>query len=204
MSFTTILNHYLTPKPGAAFTNGSGAPVLRPSKRRVALLGTGYIAEWHAKALASVADTSLAAVCDQIPARAAAFAASFAVPGVYNSVEAMLAAEQLDAVHILVPPDRHFEACEKVLVAGADALLEKPMCDRFGDCQELVRLANAGNLRLGAGHNFLFSARYERLRRDLHDGVIGRLDHISITWHRELPRLASCPFDLWMLRAART
>ena len=55
-------------------------------------------------------------------------------------------------------------------------------------------------LELGVGHNFLFSECYERLRNDLHNGILGTIDHIAVTWHRELPQLTSGPFDIWMLR----
>lgn len=168
--------------------------------RRVALLGTGYIAEWHAKALASVPGTTLVAVCDRDLPRARAFAAQLDVPGVHGSLEAMLAAEKLDVVHVLLPPDLHFAAARTILEAGVQVLMEKPMCTRVEDCDALARLAEAKGLRLGVGHNFLFSECFEALRRDLRQGLLGRLDHVTITWHRELPQATFGPFDSWMLR----
>jgi nucleoside-diphosphate-sugar epimerase/predicted dehydrogenase len=168
--------------------------------RRVALLGTGYIAEWHAKALATVPGTSLVAVCDQSLARAAAFAARFGIPAVHGSLEALLAAEQLDAVHVLLPPDLHAAATRTILEAGLNVLLEKPMCTRAEDAEELGSLATRRGLRLAVGHNFLFAEPYRRLREDLRAGRFGRLDHVAITWHRELPQITHGPFDAWMLR----
>jgi predicted dehydrogenase/nucleoside-diphosphate-sugar epimerase len=173
------------------------------SKRRVALLGTGYIAEWHARSLASVGNVELVAVCDQVRERAESFAKAYSVPRVYGSKEEMLAAETLDAVHVLVPPGQHFEAAKSCLAAGVNVLLEKPMCHRLQDCEALIRLANAKDLNLGVGHNFLFDNCFESLRRDIGDGTIGRIDHVTITWHRELFQLAHGPFDIWMLRDPR-
>ena len=80
----------------------------RNLKHKVALLGTGYIAEWHAKAIASIRDVELVAVCDQSQLRAEAFGRKFKVPRVYGTLGAMLAAEQLDAIHVLLPPEHHF------------------------------------------------------------------------------------------------
>ena len=40
---------------------------------RVGFLGTGYIADWHAKALSTIAGVSLVAVCDKDLSRAQAF-----------------------------------------------------------------------------------------------------------------------------------
>jgi predicted dehydrogenase/nucleoside-diphosphate-sugar epimerase len=173
------------------------------SMRRVALLGAGYIADWHAQALRSVADVELVAVCDYSLSRAQALAGKFGIPRTYASLEAMLAAEKLDAVHVLLPPDRHFAAAKTLLEAGVNVLLEKPMCDRAADCRSLAALAYERGLRLGVGHNFLFSEPYERLRSDLKSGVLGRIDDVIITWHKPLPQVAHGPFDTWMLRDPR-
>ncbi len=169
-------------------------------KRRVAFLGAGYISDWHAKALASIRDVELVAVCDRMISRAESFAEKFDVSAVYGSLEAMLASERLDAVHVLLPPDLHFQAAETILAAGVSAFIEKPMCLNPEDAVALTRLAADRGLRIGVGHNFLFSECYERLRSDLAKGILGSLDHLTITWHRELPQVTSGPFDLWMLR----
>jgi predicted dehydrogenase/nucleoside-diphosphate-sugar epimerase len=176
--------------------------------RRVALLGAGYIADWHAQCLQTVAGVELVAVCDQALSRAQAVAAKFGIAHAYGSLEAMLAAEnqdgnKLDAVHILLPPDRHFAAAQTLLEANIDVLLEKPMCDHATNCRALVALADDRNLRLGVGHNFLFSEPYEQLRRDVQAGVLGRIHEVTITWHRPLPQVAHGPFDTWMLRDSR-
>jgi predicted dehydrogenase/nucleoside-diphosphate-sugar epimerase len=171
--------------------------------RRVALLGAGYIADWHAQALNSVAGVELVAVCDRFVSKAETLARKFGVPKVYGSLEEMLAAEKLDAVHILTPPDRHFEAARTVLEAGVNVFLEKPMCASASDCDELVRLVEQRGLRLGVGHNFLFAEIYEQLRRDVMSGVFGQIDDVTITWHRPLPQATHGPFDTWMLRDPR-
>jgi len=173
------------------------------SKRRIALLGTGYIAEWHAKATASICNIELVAVCDQVLSRAAAFAEQFDVPRVYSCLETMLRAEQLDSVHVLLPPDVHFRAAHTILTAGVNAFIEKPMCLCPQDCEVLTRLAEDRGLKVGVGHNFLFSECYQRLRNDVRNGILGAIDHLTITWHRELPQLFSGPFDIWMLREPR-
>jgi predicted dehydrogenase/nucleoside-diphosphate-sugar epimerase len=170
---------------------------------RVALLGAGYIADWHALALQSVDGVELVAVCDRFQARAEALARKFGVAKVYGSLEEMLVAEKLDAVHILTPPDRHFEAARAVLEAGVNVFLEKPMCAAAADCDALVRLAEERGLRLGVGHNFLFAEVYEQLRRDVKSGVLGLIDDVTITWRRPLPQAMHGPFDTWMLRDPR-
>jgi predicted dehydrogenase/nucleoside-diphosphate-sugar epimerase len=192
----------LTPSTGQKKTQ-STTPREAGGKRRVALLGAGYIADWHALALQSVDGVELVAVCDPVLAKAEALARKYGVARVYGSQEEMLAAELLDAVHVLVPPDRHFEFARAVLEAGLNVFLEKPMCTRATDCDALVRLAEERGLRLGVGHNFLFAEIYERLRRDVKSGVLGLIDDVTITWHKPLPQVVHGPFDAWMLRDSR-
>ena len=167
---------------------------------RVGLLGAGYIAEYHGKALAALPNTRLVAVCDRSLARARACAQTFGIPSVHASLEAMLAGEQLDAVHVLLPPEAHCTAASAILKAGVAVFLEKPMATSKADCDALATIAKERGVRLGVGHNFLFSAVYERLRDDLRAGVFGPIDLVTITWHKELGQVTAGPFDLWMLR----
>jgi nucleoside-diphosphate-sugar epimerase/predicted dehydrogenase len=115
----------------------------------------------------------------------------------------MLAEERLDAVHVLLPPDRHFEAARTLLEAGVNVFLEKPMCHRAAYCETLARIADDSGLRVGVGHNFLFSPQYEQLRQDVRSGILGLIDDVTITWHRPLPPTVYGPFNVWMLRDSR-
>jgi predicted dehydrogenase/nucleoside-diphosphate-sugar epimerase len=172
----------------------------RAGRRRVALVGAGYIADWHAKCLPSVEGVELVAVCDRVEARARALAGKYGVAKAYGSLGAMLAAESLDAVHVLLPPDQHFDAAREAIEAGAGVLVEKPMGASGGECEELALLAAEHGVRLGVGHNFLFSRPYEQLRRDVRGGLLGPIDQIEIVWNRFLPQSVHGPFDTWMLR----
>jgi predicted dehydrogenase/nucleoside-diphosphate-sugar epimerase len=192
----------LSPDPGKKQSTAMPMPSGH-LPRRVALLGTGYIADWHAKAVASITDVELVAVCDRVLDRASSFAEKFGVPRVYDTLAEMLAVEHLDSVHVLLPPEHHFSAAREILSANVTVFLEKPMCIKAEDCQTLIDLARTQNLRIGVSHNFLFAECYERLRRDLSNGVLGRIDHVTVTWNRELSQLARGPFDIWMLRDSR-
>ena len=171
--------------------------------KRVALLGAGYIADWHAKAIRSIPGLALAAVCDRVVARAQSLAAGFGNPPVFDSLDKLLAAGQIDAVHVLLPPEHHFAAAREILAAGINVFIEKPMCLESAQCQELIDLAREKNRRVGVNHNFLFAEPYEQLRRDVATGVLGRSDHVTINWFRELPQIAAGPFDGWLFRDSR-
>jgi len=165
----------------------------------VGFLGTGYISHWHAKALRSVPNARLTAVCDRDVSRAHTFAARYGVIQVHASLEAMLASSQLDVIHVLLPPDRHASSAGEIIDAGIHVLLEKPMATCARACKELIERARLKGVKIGVSHNFLFAPIYERLRNDLRSGKLGRPDKITITWHKGLDQLQAGPFDLWML-----
>ena len=172
---------------------------------RVGFLGTGYIADWHAKALSTIPGVSLVAVCDKDLSRAQAFGHRYGSHRSYESLDAMLGDGELalDAVHVLLPPDLHARAASALIDSGLHVLLEKPMAIAAGECSELIEQAAARGVTVGVNHNFLFAPIYENLRNDLNSGKIGRPDHLTITWNRGLDQLQSGPFNLWMLRDPR-
>lgn len=173
----------------------SGKPQLK-----VGFVGTGYIAQYHAEAVAALPDARLVAVCDLNGGRARSFANKHDVPGVYESAERMLENERLDVVHVLTPPDQHYAVGHLLLDSGAHLLLEKPMCSEAAGCDGLLTKAERRNRRLGVSHNFLFHPAYELLRNDIRQGHLGPLDQICVTWALELPQIKAGPFDAWVLR----
>jgi nucleoside-diphosphate-sugar epimerase/predicted dehydrogenase len=171
----------------------NGGPV------RVALLGAGYIADYHFAALASVPEARVVAVCDLSRERAERFASSRGIAGVYTDLAAMLESESLDVVHVLTPPNLHAEPARQVLLAGCDVYLEKPMCSTTAECEALVALAQEKGRAIGVGHNFLYFPAWEKLVRDVRSGRIGRLDQVDVVWNKELGQLRGGPFGAWML-----
>jgi len=172
---------------------------------RVGFLGTGYIADWHAKALSTIPGVSLVAVCDKHLSRAQSFGQRHGVARSYGSLDAMLGDGELalDAVHVLLPPDLHARAASALIERGMHVLLEKPMAITGQECSELIEQAAARGVVIGVDHNFLYAPTYENLRDDLNSGKIGKLDHMTIAWNRGLDQLQAGPFDLWMLRDPR-
>jgi nucleoside-diphosphate-sugar epimerase/predicted dehydrogenase len=169
---------------------------------KIGFLGAGYIADWHAKALRTVSGTGLAAICDRDAERAQVLAERYGISRVYTSLSELLAAGDLDAVHVLVPPDLHAQAAGEIIDAGADVLLEKPMALGVDDCTRLIEQARQKGVKIGISHNFLFAPIYERLKNDLSAGKLGRPDELIITWNKGLDQLQTGPFNLWMLKSA--
>jgi predicted dehydrogenase/nucleoside-diphosphate-sugar epimerase len=167
---------------------------------KAAIVGTGYIAEFHARAIKTLPDVALAGVCDANLGRARSFASEWGVPAAFDSVQSMLTDQSFDVVHVLTPPDRHYSLAKSILEAGTNVFLEKPMCTSVEETDELLRIAASKGLALGVNHNFLFSGAYQVLREAIRSGGLGLLDHVSFNYLYELGPLRFGPFDTWMLQ----
>jgi predicted dehydrogenase/nucleoside-diphosphate-sugar epimerase len=168
---------------------------------RAAIVGTGYIADFHARAIGEVEGVELVSVCDASLQSARSFAAEWGVPAVFDSLEAMLQNQRLDSVHVLVPPDRHHSLARTALQSGVHVFVEKPMCISVEQADELLALARGNGLRLGVNHNMLYAGAYQRLRETVSSGALGPLDYVCFNHFLELGQIRFGPFDSWMLRA---
>lgn len=168
---------------------------------RSAIVGTGYIAEFHARAIQQVRGVELVAVCDPNLSRAETFAATWKIPHAFASLPDMLGERGIDCIHVLTPPDQHFELAKLGLQAGVHVFLEKPMCTSVSEADELVRLAQQYGLSLGISHNFLFTHAFEQLRKLIQSNTLGPIDQITFNHFYELAQIRLGPFNSWMLRS---
>jgi predicted dehydrogenase/nucleoside-diphosphate-sugar epimerase len=177
-------------------------PTSQPTKAtRAAIVGTGYIAEFHARAIQTLPDVELVSVCDANLPRARSFAREWAVPTAFDSIHSMLAEQRIDVAHVLTPPDRHHSLAKSILQAGGNVFLEKPMCTSVREADELLEIADARKLSIGVNHNFLFSGAYKLLREAVRSGRLGSLDYVCFNYLFELGSIRLGPFDSWMLQA---
>jgi nucleoside-diphosphate-sugar epimerase len=163
----------------------------------VAILGAGYIADWHCRALRG---REIVGVCDRDAGRARSLAERHCIPRTFTDLADLLAEAKPDLVHVLLPPEHHFAASEQILRAGVHALIEKPMALSPEECRGLGELARERGVAVGVSHNFLFAPVYERLRTDVRAGKLGRIDHVTITWAKELGQVRGGPFGGWLFR----
>src|SRR5687767_6513355 len=168
---------------------------------RVGIVGAGYIADYHIRALRRLPQVDVVAVCDLDRRAAERMALAHGIPASHADLSEMLTSERLSAAHVLVPPDRHLRVGQTLIQAGVHTLFEKPLCSSAAECDELIELARTGGVRLGTSHNFLFSPAYERLRRAHRERWLGRIDAIDVIWNKHLPIARSGPFSAWMLQA---
>jgi predicted dehydrogenase len=122
---------------------------------KCAVVGVGYLGKFHAQKYAALPDCELVAVVDSNPANAKAVAAQHHTRALADYRELL---GKVDAVSIVTPTTLHFEVARDFLESGVHVLVEKPITATVEEADELIRIAQANNLRLMVGHLERFNA----------------------------------------------
>ncbi|HKS80349.1 MAG TPA: Gfo/Idh/MocA family oxidoreductase [Candidatus Acidoferrales bacterium] len=123
---------------------------------RVAVVGTGEFGRNHVRVWREIEGAELAGIVDANPERAQKIAAEFGVR-VFSGIEA-LAAERVEAVSLAVPTKEHAAIGCRLLEAGHDVLVEKPMAASIEEADRLDAAARRTGRILQIGHVERFNA----------------------------------------------
>jgi predicted dehydrogenase/nucleoside-diphosphate-sugar epimerase len=191
-----------SPQPAAEARPGSRLKPQGAEKGtlRVALVGAGYVAQFHRDILAETPGVELVAVCDADSERARSAARQWGVPVAVGSV-AELAPWRIDVAHVLVPPDLHVRVTRELLEMGIGVLVEKPVALAAADARELAELAGRLDLPLGVNHNNVWHPAFARLLQHVRAGRVGRVEHVRVCLSVPLAQLEAGDFSHWMFRS---
>ena len=139
---------------------------------RLALVGCGAIAGYHAKAIRSIDRIEIAAAID--PKREAAEAsASENGVGAFATIAEAAAAADFDAVDIMVPHDLHESLTEQAFALGKHVLLEKPIAQDLASAERVLASGAAAEQAFMVGENSQYWPDVVAVDRLLTDGAIG-------------------------------
>jgi len=167
---------------------------------RVALVGAGYIAEFHLEILLSTPGVALLAVCDSDLGRAEAAARKYEIPHAVARLEE-LPGLGVELVHLTVPPSLHVTLARQALDLGLGVFLEKPLALCGEDARDLVARAQTAELPLAVNHNNVFHPAFVRLTERLAAGEIGKLQHVRVCLSVPLRQLDAGDYTHWMFQA---
>jgi predicted dehydrogenase/nucleoside-diphosphate-sugar epimerase len=170
------------------------------AKTRVAVVGAGYVANFHLEVLAGMPEVQVVAVCDPDLDRARSAARQWNVPQAVGSVEE-LAGLEVDVAHVLTPPNLHVPIARQLLELGIGVLVEKPLALSSAEARELQALADERGLPLGVNHNNVWHPAFARLLSHVRAGRIGRVEHVRVCLSVPLAQLEAGDFSHWMFRS---
>lgn len=143
------------------------------TKQGVGIIGCGNISTSYL-GLAPMFDAiDMRAVADINPDAARGRADEYGVRA--DTVEALLASNDIDIVVNLTIPAAHFEVSSQILKAGKHVYSEKPFVLSLEKGAELKRLADAHDLRIGSAPDTFLGGAHQMARKLIDDGAIGRV-----------------------------
>lgn len=169
------------------------------SARKVALIGTGNIAQTHAFALQGRSDVEITGVFDTNNQSAELLAKQVGARSVFTSIDEAVASE-IDVVHVLTPPDFHMATAMPFIEVGKKVFLEKPVGVSTSQCAEMREVAKANGAIIGVNQNLVFNPAYQQLKSAVDLGRLGKPRYVSYIYEAPLRQLSAKQFGHWMFR----
>jgi len=120
-----------------------------PPPLRAAVIGAGYLGNFHAQKYAALDGVELVGVADTNTARGQEVAQRVNSTA-YADYRDLLG--RIDVASIVVPTEGHFEVARACLDAGVHILVEKPVTRTVEEAQKLVQLAKSKGRVFQVGH----------------------------------------------------
>jgi 1,5-anhydro-D-fructose reductase (1,5-anhydro-D-mannitol-forming) len=147
---------------------------------RWGIIGCGNVCEVKSAPGMQKADGSeLLVVMRRDAALAADYARRHGVPRWSDQADAVLQADDVDAVYVATPVGSHLEYALAAAAAGKPAYVEKPMARSYPECLAMVEAFAAAGLPLFVAYYRRCLPRFLKTKQLIEDGRIGLVTGVS-------------------------
>ncbi|WP_413578266.1 Gfo/Idh/MocA family protein [Bdellovibrio sp. HCB290] len=134
------------------------------NKLRGAVVGVGYLGNFHAQKYKNNPHVELVGVCDHFPAQADKIAAELGVKSFHRPQDLI---GQVDLVTIAASTQSHYEVAKLFLQNGIHVNVEKPITATVPQAEELLALAEKHKVKLAVGHIERFNPSVNELKKHM-------------------------------------
>lgn len=145
---------------------------------RWGVIGCGVIANQMAEALAAEG-RHIDGVANRTHEKAVAFANKHGVARVYDTIDDLIAAPDIDVLYLTTPHNTHITYLRKALAAGKHVLCEKSITLNSAELAEARELASTHGVQLMDACTILHMPLYKELQRRIDAGDFGRVNLIQ-------------------------
>jgi predicted dehydrogenase len=145
---------------------------------RVGVVGLGYWGPNLARNFDHLPDAELAWLCDASGDALERLARAFPSARTTASLEDLLGDESLDAVALATPVSTHAELARRVLEAGKNCFVEKPLGQSVEEAERVVESAREAGRVLMVGHLLEYHPGVERMSELIEAGELGDVRYI--------------------------
>lgn len=143
---------------------------------RWGILGCGDVTERKSgPAFNKVPGSRLVAVMRRDAGKAADYARRHQVPTWFSDADALIEAEDVNAVYIATPPGSHCELALRVAAAGKPCYVEKPMARTGAECLQMVEAFERAGLPLFVAYYRRALPHFMQVKSLIDSGKLGRL-----------------------------
>jgi predicted dehydrogenase len=154
----------------------------KPVPVRIAIIGTGGMANNHAQRYQEIPGCQVVACADVNRERAEAFAAKYNIPAAFDSVETLLDEATFDAVSIVTPDAYHAELSIQCLKAGKHVLCEKPLALNYADAKKMVAAAKKAGVINMVNLSYRDWPAIQAVASVVQAGAIGEIRHVEANY----------------------
>jgi len=150
-----------------------------------AVIGCGVISDTHIRAIQSLSNAYLVAVCDTVRERAESKAAQYGVEAC-TDYDALLQRDEVQVVNIVVPSGLHAELGIKAARAGKHVICTKPIDISLEKIDALIAACEENHVKLAATHQLRSYPVFRRAYEAIAQGRLGRLYYglAQVPWFR--------------------
>ncbi len=147
------------------------------------LVGAGRHADrFLAPGIGKSETSRLVAVFSRDKGRGDEFAAKHGSLSAYDSLDALLSDERVQAVFVCSPNHAHKEQVIGAAAAGKHVLCEKPLATSAADCVEMIEACRKAGVRLVVGFHLRHNPVHSALREIVKSGALGQLQVAEIQY----------------------
>ncbi|HLU21850.1 Gfo/Idh/MocA family protein [Lederbergia graminis] len=149
-------------------------------KIKIGIIGSGGIAQAHARAYMRMDDVEIVAVADVIPGKAAEFVNRLGITGAkaFDSHLELLELD-VDGVSVCTPNVAHHRTSVDALQAGKHVLVEKPLAVTLEQGVEMVEVGKKAGRILSVGFQPRYDPNMQTVKNIVQSGELGNVYYVQ-------------------------
>lgn len=150
----------------------------------VLLVGTGRMAETHARRFADIPGVSVVGAVDVNRKRLDEFCSTHAIEKGYTELDEALRIDGLQAVSVVTPDALHASISIRALEAGLAVLCEKPLSDSTDSSWNMVSAASQAGVLNMVNLSYRVSGALQQARLWIDEGRLGDIRHVDAAYRQ--------------------
>lgn len=146
------------------------------SKVKIAVIGIGYLGEFHAQKYKANKNADLIGVVDTNMQRSEEISNKIGVKS-YNDYKSII--NQVDAVSIVVPTNLHYKIAKFFIENKKHVLIEKPFASNAAEARKLKKISEKNKTILQIGHLERFNKAFVELKDKVKNPLFIECNRIS-------------------------